>query len=32
MIKTVIIEDEKPASRKLERMLSEFADIELIGK
>ncbi len=32
MIKTVIIEDEKPASRKLERMLSEFADIELIAK
>lgn len=32
MIKTVIIEDEKPASRKLERMLSEFPDIELVGK
>lgn len=32
MIKTVIIEDEKPASRKLERMLSEFNDIELIAK
>ncbi len=32
MIKTVIIEDEKPASRKLERMLSEFADIELVAK
>lgn len=32
MIKTVIIEDEKPASRKLERMLSEFPDIELVAK
>jgi len=32
MIKTVIIEDEKPASRKLERMLSEFTDIEVIAK
>ncbi|WP_294331171.1 LytTR family DNA-binding domain-containing protein [uncultured Chryseobacterium sp.] len=32
MIKTVIIEDEKPASRKLERMLSEFADIEVVAK
>ncbi|MPS63830.1 MAG: DNA-binding response regulator [Chryseobacterium sp.] len=32
MIKTVIIEDEKPASRKLERMLNEFPEIELIGK
>jgi len=32
MIKTVIIEDEKPASRKLERMLSEFPEIEVIGK
>lgn len=32
MIKTVIIEDEKPASRKLERMLSEFPEIELVGK
>jgi hypothetical protein len=28
MIKTVIIEDEKPASRKLERMLNEFPEIE----
>lgn len=32
MIKTVIIEDEKPASRKLERMLSEFFDIEVVAK
>lgn len=32
MIKTVIIEDEKPASRKLERMLSEFCDIEVAAK
>ncbi|WBV59308.1 LytTR family DNA-binding domain-containing protein [Chryseobacterium camelliae] len=32
MIKTVIIEDEKPASRKLERMLSEFPDIEVVEK
>jgi len=32
MIKTVIIEDEKPASRKLERMLNEFPEIEVVGK
>lgn len=32
MIKTVIIEDEKPASRKLERMLSEFPEIEVVTK
>ncbi|WEK68859.1 MAG: LytTR family DNA-binding domain-containing protein [Candidatus Chryseobacterium colombiense] len=32
MIRTVIIEDEKPASRKLERMLNEFPEIELVGK
>lgn len=32
MIKTVIIEDEKPAARKLERMLSHFAEIEVITK
>lgn len=32
MIRTVIIEDEKPASRKLERMLSEFPDIEVVAK
>lgn len=32
MIKTIIIEDEKPASRKLERMLNEFPDIELVAK
>ena len=32
MIKTVIIEDEKPASRKLERMLNEFSEIEIVAK
>ncbi|WP_082377148.1 LytR/AlgR family response regulator transcription factor [Chryseobacterium indologenes] len=32
MIKTVIIEDEKPASRKLERMLSNFPDLEVVAK
>lgn len=32
MIKTVIIEDEKPASRKLERMLSEFPDVQVVAK
>jgi DNA-binding LytR/AlgR family response regulator len=32
MIKTIIIEDEKPASRKLERMLNEFPEIEVIAK
>ena len=32
MIKTVIIEDEKPASRKLERMLSNFPEIEIVAK
>lgn len=32
MIKTVIIEDEKPAARKLERMLNEFSDIEVLAK
>ena len=32
MIKTVIIEDEKPASRKLERMLNNFPDIEIVAK
>ena len=31
MIKTIIIEDEKPAARKLERMLSLFADLELVA-
>lgn len=31
MIKTIIIEDEKPAARKLQRMLSLFADIELVA-
>lgn len=32
MIKTIIIEDEKPAARKLERMLSEISDIQLLAK
>lgn len=32
MIRTVIIEDEKPASRKLERMLSIFPEIQLVAK
>lgn len=32
MIKTIIIEDEKPAARKLERMLSSFPEIEVIAK
>lgn len=32
MIKTVIIEDEKPASRKLERMLSQFPEIKVVTK
>ena len=31
MIKTIIIEDEKPAARKLERMLSLFPDLELVA-
>ncbi|WP_159472521.1 LytR/AlgR family response regulator transcription factor [Chryseobacterium sp. 18068] len=31
MIKTVIIEDEKPAARKLERMLSLFPDLQLLA-
>ncbi len=31
MIKTVIIEDEKPAARKLERLLSLFPDLELVA-
>jgi len=31
MIRTVIIEDEKPASRKLARMLSEFPEIEVVA-
>lgn len=31
MIKTVIIEDEKPAARKLERLLGLFPDLELIA-
>lgn len=30
-LKTIIIEDEKPASRKLERMLGNFSDIEVIA-
>ncbi|WP_262150278.1 LytR/AlgR family response regulator transcription factor [Chryseobacterium foetidum] len=32
MIRTLIIEDEKPAARKIERMLNEFPDIEIVGK
>lgn len=31
MIRTVIIEDEKPAARKLERLLSRFPDLQLVG-
>ncbi|MGA9212647.1 LytR/AlgR family response regulator transcription factor [Kaistella sp.] len=31
MIKTIIIEDEKPAARKLERLLGLFADLELVA-
>lgn len=31
MIRTVIIEDEKPAARKLERLLSRFIDLQLVG-
>ncbi len=31
MIKTIIIEDEKPAARKLERLLSLFSDLELVA-
>ncbi|QQV02453.1 MULTISPECIES: LytR/AlgR family response regulator transcription factor [Chryseobacterium] len=31
MIKTVIIEDEKPAARKLERMLGLFTDLEVVA-
>lgn len=30
MIKTIIIEDEKPAARKLQRLLSAFADLEVV--
>lgn len=30
-IRTIIIEDEKPAARKLERILSLFSDIELVA-
>ncbi len=30
-ITTIIIEDEKPAARKLQRMLSHFADLELMA-
>jgi len=32
MIRTLIIEDEKPAARKIERMLNEFPDIEIVAK
>lgn len=31
MIKTVIIEDEKPAARKLERLVGLFTDLELVA-
>lgn len=31
MIKTLIIEDEKPAARKLERLISLFPDLELVA-
>lgn len=31
MIKTIIIEDEKPAARKLERLLSLFPDLQLVA-
>lgn len=31
MIKTIIIEDEKPAARKLERLLSLFTDLEVVA-
>ena len=31
LIKTIIIEDEKPAARKLERLLSLFPDLELVA-
>ena len=31
MIKTLIIEDEKPAARKLERLLSSLADLQLVA-
>ena len=31
MIKTIIIEDEKPAARKLERLLSNFSDLQLVA-
>ena len=30
-IKTVIIEDEKPAARKLERLISLFSDLEIVA-
>ena len=30
-IKTIIIEDEKPAARKLQRMLSLFSDLEIVA-
>ena len=31
LIKTVIIEDEKPAARKLQRLISLFPDLELVA-
>ncbi len=30
-MKVVIIEDEKPAARKLERLLSNFPDLQLVA-
>ena len=32
MIRTLIIEDEKPAARKIERMLNGFPEIEIVAK
>ena len=31
MIRTIIIEDEKPAARKLERLISNFTDLQLVA-
>lgn len=31
LIKTIIIEDEKPAARKLERLIGLFPDLEIVG-
>ena len=30
-MKVVIIEDEKPAARKLERLISNFTDLQLVA-